>query len=248
MPNRETAGNPGGGTDIVPAGQSRSSTQSIFGSLIDAISQIQQFAVIERTGQDIPDDFLTIRGKLNFFNMGFGNGFLEGLIFALLTALTLPVISDDGLNLWVERFFPMARSKFFLWSLTCAPIIITGGICCFLSKYRIGVLTRNAVDSLLTGRLISLAIKGIVIFILLVFLSSHLTPETVWKAAYGISLQKREVAEVIYRIIWHIKPHLIPTAYRTLLVFCTAALTPFFSIWLVSFCRRIRRRQLELYQ
>ncbi|MFZ5572904.1 MAG: hypothetical protein ACOZF0_21095 [Thermodesulfobacteriota bacterium] len=234
--------------DIVPAEQSRSSTQSIFGSLIDAVSQIQQFAVIERTGQDIPDDFLTIRGKLNFFNMGFGNGFLEGIIFALLTALSLPVISDDGLKLWVERFFPLARSKLFLWILTCAPIIITAGICCFLSKYRIGVLTKNAVDSLLTGRLISLGIKGVLIFFFLMVLSVHLTPATVWKAAYGLSLHKREVAEVVYRIIWHIKPHLAPTAYRTLLVFCLAALTPFFSIWLVSFYRWIRRRQLESYQ
>ena len=105
MANKETTGNPGIGGDIVPVGQSRSSTQSIFGNIIDAISQIQQFAVIERSGQDIPDDFLTIRGKLNFFNMGFGNGFIEGILFALLTAFTLPIMSDDGLKEYIERYF-----------------------------------------------------------------------------------------------------------------------------------------------
>jgi len=128
MANRETTGNPGIGGDIVPVGQTRSSTQSIFGNIIDAISQIQQFAVIERSGQDIPDDFLTIRGKLNFFNMGFGNGFIEGIVFAFLTALTLPIMSDDGLKLYVEHYFPLAHSKLFLWALTCTPIIIDGVI------------------------------------------------------------------------------------------------------------------------
>ncbi len=247
MANRETTGNPEIGGDIVPVGQTRSSTQSIFGNIIDAISQIQQFAVIERSGQDIPDDFLTIRGKLNFFNMGFGNGFIEGIVFAFLTAFTLPIMSDDGLKLWVEHYFPLVRSRLFLWCLTCAPIIIAGGLCCFLSKYRIGILSKNAVDSLLIGRLFSLAIKGILIFVFLIFLSNNLTPESAWKAAYRISLHKEELAEIIYRVIWNVHPHLIPTAYRTLFVFFIATMTPFFSIWLVSFYRKSRLQKAEMF-
>ena len=111
MATREAAGNPGIGGDIVPVGQTHTSTQSLFGNIIDAISQIQQFAVIERSGQDIPDDFLTIRGKLNFFNMGFGNGFIEGIVFALLTALTLPIMSDEGLSQYLEHYFPLVHSR-----------------------------------------------------------------------------------------------------------------------------------------
>ena len=245
---RETAGNPTPGGEIIPAGDCRSSTQSILGNLIDAISQIQQFAVIERSGQDIPDDFLTLRGKLNFFNMGFGNGFVEGVVFAFLTTLTLPIMSDDQLKYGVEHYFPLVRSKLFLWSLTCAPILIAGGLCCYLSKYRIGILSKNAVDSLLIGRLFSLAIKGILIFVTLIFISNHLTPESAWKAAYAISLHKERIAEIIYRIIWNVQPHLIPTAYRTLLIFFIATMTPFFSIWLVSFFRKIRNRKIGLYR
>ncbi len=248
MANREAAGNPGGGAEIVPVGQTRSSTQSIFGNIIDAISQIQQFAVIERTGQDIPDDFLTIRGKLNFFNMGFGNGFIEGILFTLLTALTLPIMSDEVLELWVERYFPLAHSRVFLWVLTCTPIIIAGGLCCFLSKYRIGMLSKSAVDSLLIGRLFSLAIKGILIFVLLIFLSKHLTPESTWKASYWISFRKKEVAENIYRVIQNVQPHLVATAYRTLLIFFIATVTPFFSIWLVSFYRKVRWRSAGMFR
>ena len=248
MVTRETAGNPGVGGDIVPIGQTHATTQSIFGNIIDAISQIQQFAVIERSGQDIPDDFLTIRGKLNFFNMGLGNGFIEGIIFALLTTLTLPIMSDEGLELWLENYFPLVRSKLFLWSLTCSPIIIAGGLCCFLSKYRIGILSKNAVDSLLIGRLFSLAIKGILIFVFLIFLSNHLTPESTWKVSFWLSLQKEHIAEIIYRIIWNVHPHLVPTAYRTLLVFFIATMTPFFSIWLVSFYRKVKQQKAGLFR
>ena len=248
MVTRETAGNPGIGGDIVPVGQTHTSTQSLFGNIIDAISQIQQFAVIERSGQDIPDDFLTIRGKLNFFNMGFGNGFIEGIVFALLTALTLPIMSDQGLSLYLENYFPLVHSKFFLWTLNCAPIIIAGGLCCFLSKYRIGILSKNAVDSLLIGRLFSMAIKGILIFVILIFLSNHLTPESTWKASFWLALQKEHVAQTIYRIIWNVHPHLVSTAYRTLLVFFIATMTPFFSIWLVSFYRKAKQQKAGLFR
>src|ERR1700757_1641579 len=48
--------------------------------LIDAISEIQQYYIIEKTGQDIPPEFLTIRGVMTFFGVGFKNGFIEGLI------------------------------------------------------------------------------------------------------------------------------------------------------------------------
>ena len=67
--------------DVVVMNNEDIMTRRAFQGLINAISQIQQYSVIEKGGQDIPDDFLTIRGKLMFFNIGFGNGFLEGMIF-----------------------------------------------------------------------------------------------------------------------------------------------------------------------
>ena len=84
--------------NAVPVGgSSDSGTRSYFKNIIDAISQIQQFAVMERSDYEIPEDFLTIRGQLNFFNVGFGNGFIEGMIFALLLAIIMPLMHSDYL-------------------------------------------------------------------------------------------------------------------------------------------------------
>ena len=102
-------------------------------------------------------------------------------------------------------------------------------------------------DSLLIGRLFSLAVKGILIFVVLIFVSNHLTPTLAWKAAYCLALQKEQLAATIYRIIWNVHPHLVPTAYRTLLVFFIATMTPFFSIWLVSFYRKSRQKKIDLF-
>ena len=56
-------------------------------NMIDAISEIQQYHIIERTGQDIPSDFLTMRGTLTFFLVGVRSGFWEGAFLALLLPL-----------------------------------------------------------------------------------------------------------------------------------------------------------------
>jgi hypothetical protein len=72
-------------------------TRTYFKNIIDAIAQIQQFAVMERSDYEIPQDFLTIRGELNFFSIGFGNGFIEGMVFALLLAIIMPIMHSDYL-------------------------------------------------------------------------------------------------------------------------------------------------------
>ncbi|WDN91017.1 hypothetical protein BuS5_04030 (plasmid) [Desulfosarcina sp. BuS5] len=70
----------GSGT-IIPMGSSDAgSSNRIFPHLLDAISQIQQFYIIESKGKEIPDDFLTIRGKLNFFRR-FWRRFFRGAYF-----------------------------------------------------------------------------------------------------------------------------------------------------------------------
>jgi len=66
---RESIGRPGDASTgvIIPiGGQGMGSTRRLFPHLLDAISQIQQFYVIESSGEEIPDDFLTLRGKMNF--------------------------------------------------------------------------------------------------------------------------------------------------------------------------------------
>ena len=94
--------------NAIPIGNSSDAgTRTYFKNIIDAISQIQQFAVMERSDYEIPQDFLTIRGELNFFSIGFGNGFIEGMVFALLLAIIMPIMHSDYLMESVALRFPL---------------------------------------------------------------------------------------------------------------------------------------------
>lgn len=229
---------------IIPVGLG-DTTRRKFPTLLSAISQIQQFFVIEKSGQEIPDEFLTIQGKMNFFNTGFGSGFVEGLTFALLASLTLPVLSDAKLMTTVADYFPLARSKLFLRTLSCFPILLTAALCCYLSRFRIGILTRKSIDAFLLGRLVSLMVKGGLIFAGLTALSTIITQKSAWSMAKWLSFKCDSLAYEIYRIVLNTKPHLIHMAYETVAIFTMAVALPFVTVWGVSLMRKIKAKRDE---
>ena len=53
-------------------------------NLLSAISEIQQFYVIESKGQNIPAEFLTLERTIDFFKIGLKSGFNEGIALVLL--------------------------------------------------------------------------------------------------------------------------------------------------------------------
>jgi len=228
----------GSGT-IIPMGSSDAgSSNRIFPHLLDAISQIQQFYIIESKGKEIPDDFLTIRGKLNFFNVGFGAGFFEALIFAFLMCLTLPMISDQNIRAWIAGYFPPLEYDVFIWLINLIPVLISGGLCCYMGRYHIGKITKRAVDMLLFGRFCSLCVKGLLLFFVLMFISNHITPESAWNFSKYAMLKKYHLAVRLYDIILYLKPLLVKRAFETLAIFGVAMIMPFLTIWGVDWYRK----------
>jgi hypothetical protein len=225
---------------IIPVGQSTDSSGRMFPHILDAISQIQQFYVIEASGQEIPDDFLTLRGKLNFFNVGFGAGFLEALVFALIMSLILILSSDDTTRQAIARYFPMINSNIFLWVITLLPVIISGGLCSYLSRNYIGRITKKAIDSFLLGRVFSLILKGLVLCFFMIWVSNCITPDSAWSFSQVVSLKKYDVAIRIYYILLAVKPLLIKRAYELLIVFGLAVIMPFLIIWGVALIRKMK--------
>lgn len=141
--------------------------------MIDAISEIQQYHIIERTGQDIPSDFLTMRGMLAFFLVGFRSGFWEGAFLGLLLPLAWGV-REEVIPAFggTADFFGKCLVFLFGFGVSLMMTVVLGGV---LARYYGGNLTRKAVNSLVWGRTVSLVAKGILIFLafsLLVFLCS----------------------------------------------------------------------------
>ena len=147
-------------------------------NLIDAISEIQQYHIIERTGQDIPSDFLTVRGMLTFFLVGFRSGFWEGVSLGIVLPLAWGVW-DEVIPAFGGAADTFGKCLVFLFGfgISLVMTVVLGGM---LARYYGGNLTRKAVNSLVWGRTLSLVAKGILVFLafnLLVFL---LSPENVF--------------------------------------------------------------------
>lgn len=236
------------GPEILPVNGTPGSTKSQYFNIIEAISQIQQYAVIEGSGQEIPDNFLTIEGKLNFFKVGMGSGFLEGLFFAALSAVILPIMADPQIGTYLAQYFPLLEHPIFLILFNCLPIFIMVGISCFLTRFRIGTITKKSVDSFLTGRVFSLVGKGLMLFGGFIFIAGHINAGSAWKAAKALTLWSENAAtDIIYRVIYLMKPFLIRAAFETLVVFGIAAFIPFVSVWLLSMFRAYKERKEDKF-
>ena len=132
--------------------------------LVDALSEIQQYYVVERGGSSIPDDFFTIGGKLSFFEVGFRSAFLCGIVSALLMPLSFGV---------VERYIPIFGSndpslfdKIFALVLAVSFSIAHAVFIAFVGKYYIGSISKAAIKNLLAGFISGAIAKMVIVFIL----------------------------------------------------------------------------------
>jgi hypothetical protein len=234
--------------EILPVSGSPGTTKNEYFNIIEAVSQIQQYAVIEGSGQEIPDNFLTVEGKLNFLKVGLGSGFLEGIIFTALTAIILPIMADPYLAQYVAKYFPLAGYKTFLILFNCLPIFIMVTISCFLTRFRIGTITRKSVDAFLFGRVFSLVGKGLLIFGGFIFIAKHIDVKNAWCTAKILTFWGDTwVTELIYRVVWNLKPFLIRSAFEVLVIFGVAAFIPFLATWLLSTYRGYKRHKEEKF-
>ena len=156
-------------------------------SLIDAISEIQRYHIIERTGQDIPSDFLTVRGTLAFFAAGFRSGFLEGAMLALLLPLAWGVW-DGAIPAFGETADIFGKCLVFLFAFGVSLVMtaVFGGM---LPGYCGGNLARKAAESLAWGRALALTAEGVFVFFLFSLLVFLLSPKNVFlfcEAARGL--------------------------------------------------------------
>ncbi len=205
------------------------------GNLIDAISEIQRYYVVESTGQEIPSDFLTLRGTLGFFLAGFRSGFLEGILLALLLPLAFGV--------WYEIIpaFGTASSDFFG---KCLVFLFSFGISLaatlmfivVLPGYCGGALAKKAAFSLVWGRVASLTVAGIAIFFLVSAFLFFFGPENVFRFSMFLENFLGDPAS-LYFFIMEMREPFRKSAVFQLVFSPVLGLVPFAAL---RFCRRKR--------
>ena len=199
-------------------------------NLLNAISEVQQFYVIESKGQDIPGEFLTLEHTLDFFKIGVKSGFHEG--FALI--MLFPVFHFYLFPFVFHKLDFLGHILF--GSIPYLVLIVNTGMCCYISRYYVGNITRKAINSLLMGRAMSLLLKAFLLYVLYLVLYQLSTPENIWKLA----LQFGSRAEELYSGFFEIKPHLMPVAMESSILMVAAAIFPYGSVYLLDQWRRYR--------
>ena len=199
-------------------------------NLLSAISEIQQFYVIESKGQNIPAEFLTLERTLDFFKIGLASGFQEGLALALLFRVfhfyLFPFVFHQ-----LDLF-----SKILFGCIPYLPLIINTAMCSYISRYYVGNITRKGINSLLMGRAMSLLFKSFLIYVLYLVLYRISTPENIWKAAMHFGSK----ALKIYYGFFEIKPHLLPVASESATLMVVAAIFPYGSVYFLDLWHRYR--------
>lgn len=202
-------------------------------NLLSAISELQQFYVIESKGQNIPAEFLTLERTLDFFKIGVKSGFHEGLVLIFL----FPVFQF--------YLFPFVFQKLDLVSrilFGCIPylaLIINTLMCSYISRYYVGNITRKGINALLLGRVLSLLLKAFLLYVFYLLVFRVSTPANIWKAAQWFGSRGGE----IYYGFFAIKPHLLPVASKCAILMVVAAVFPYGSVYLLDLWSRSRVRR-----
>jgi len=199
-------------------------------NLLNAISEVQQFYVIESKGQNIPAEFLTLERTLDFFKIGLKSGFHEGfalvLLFPVFHFYLFPFVFKQ-----LDLF-----SHFIFGSIPYLVLLVNTAMCCYISRYYVGNITRKAINALLVGRAMSLLLKAFLLYVVYLVLYRISTPENVWKLALHFGAR----AEKIYTGFFEVKPHLLPVAYKSAVLLVMAAIFPYGSAYLLDLWHRYR--------
>lgn len=199
-------------------------------NLLNAISEIQQFYVIEGKGQNIPAEFLTLERTLDFFKIGVKSGFHEGFALVLL----FPVF-----HFYLFPFVFQSLDMISRFLFGCVPylvLIINTMMCSYISRYYVGNITRKGINSLLMGRAMSLLLKAFLIYVIYLLLVRVSTPVNIWK----LTVHFGSHAEKIYYGFFEIKPHLLPLATESAILMLVAAIVPYGSVFLLDLWNRYK--------
>ncbi|MFA5353157.1 MAG: hypothetical protein WC291_02915 [Thermodesulfovibrionales bacterium] len=199
--------------------------------LLDALSEIQQYFIVEKEGSPVPEDFFTIKGEMSFFGVGFKSAFLSGLISVLFTPIALGVV-DKYIPIF-GSYEPNLFDRFMAFSIALGFTVGYGAFIARLRKYYIGRITRTAIRWLLGGIYTGAAIKAVFAFVLFhIIYFLVLTPKNVTMVLIkNGSYLKPETKVQIFEFLMNFKPIFLSSAYFVAISTFLLIAIPSIAIW-----------------
>lgn len=136
--------------------------------LLDAISEIQQYYVVEKSGSTISADFLTYKGKIEFGIIGFKASMMSGLVLGIFAPIAIGVVEQH-----IPIFGSYEPSTFDQLFALVLAMSFTMGYAAFAStvgRFFVGEITRTAIKNLMGGLVAGKAVVIVVTFIAFHFL------------------------------------------------------------------------------
>ncbi len=209
-------------------------------SFIDALSQIQNFYVIENQAGPLPVDFFTLKEKIEFTGVGFKSVIASALVSILFSPIFIGVM-ERHIPIF-GSYDPSLADKTFAFILTA---VFTLGYSLFLAtktpRYYIPNVCRSAINLLLSGMTVAAVVKMAIALVLY---------HTLWAIPDGtlagwllhfqgyISL---ETINTIYLWMVNFKPVLLTSSYFVVLMTFLMVLIPLVSI--VYCAIKVKREQ-----
>ena len=128
------------------------------------VSIVQNYFLAEKDGNDLPENLLTLKGKIVISEVGFKGAFISGLVSILLTPFFVGVI-ERSIPIFGSYEFTVFDQAFAV-ALTLSFALGYSLILASIGKFYIGRLSKRAINWLMCGLTMAGILKIIIAFIL----------------------------------------------------------------------------------
>ncbi|MGK7345046.1 MAG: hypothetical protein ACNS63_04485 [Candidatus Nitrospinota bacterium M3_3B_026] len=231
----ESSSSSGGGGSVIFAGAPPMRPKG----LVEAVSEIEQVAAVERRGGRIDGDYFTLANAITFFEVGFKAAFVSGLVSALFSPLAIAV---------VERMIPAfgdsepsAFDQAFAFALAVGFPVGYAFFMASLGREYAGPFSRKMIRNLLGGAGLGAAVKAAIAVIFFHFAYIQTTPARVaWALGALDGTLSTETLDRVYYAVLGLRPALLTASW--FVVMTTAAFLTIPAVSIVVNGYRNRRR------
>lgn len=219
-------------------------------TLIDAMSEIQQYYLVEQSGQPLHKDFFTMSHVMGFSKVGLHSAFRDSIVWLSLYVLLGAIVYYVQENYLVER-----TTQFLLWTVKGSPLywfikmasfgglVFSTSICVLTSRYYTGMTPKRAINTLFITRAMFLISFSLISFLMMGLVFRYaMSDKAIDSITFYLARMNPEAGTNIYYFMHDYVRRALFEASITVLVASSAAIViPFCSMFFFRIQKRKNR-------
>lgn len=205
------------GHDVTPIGLQGSIRPKSF---LDVVSIVQNYYLAEKGGYELPDNLLTLKGKMLISEVGLKGAAVSALISIPLTPFLVGV---------VERFIPIFGSYEFSYFDQAFAVVLALSfglgyslIVTHIGKFYAGRLAKRAINWLVFGLMVAASLKLVLATI-------------IYNSLYATVLREDRVAWCLLKLYPYVRLETLDKAFRFIMATKSVLLTSTSFVFLSTF-------------